>query len=291
MTQDSDTLQSMADLYLCLARAFLPPMEQDFVAALRGDLVEDLTDITAELPFDCGEPARLLRDSLAAVVDDTAILQAYSALFLQPPIRVFLNASVHLDGSLMGPSLKAIEDSFRKHGLQAAEHVRDLPDHLARLLEFAGLLYARAAEAQARGHEDRACAELAAARDFSATFLQPWLPGFAVEIRAICAELELPTPYQYLAELAAIAAWEGDAWRRGEESARHRPEREPKQAACSQCGKPFAEDAALVAVRRLMEKRGLDISHLDRCPHCRGLTDNGRIETLDAAELGLAGER
>lgn len=291
MTQDSDTLQSLADLYLCLARAFLPPMDKDFIAALRGDLVADLHDITEELPFDCGEPAQRLAESMAAIDDDATILQAYSALFLQPPIRVFLNASVHLDGSLMGPSSKAIEDLFRTHGLQPAEHIRDLPDHLARLLEFAGLLYARAAEAQARGRDELASNELAAAREFAASFLQPWLPGFAVEIRTACAELDLPTPYQHLAELAAIAAWEGDAWRRDEESARRRPHREPKQTACSQCGKPFAEDVALVAVRRIMDKRGLDISHLDRCPHCRGLTDNGKIETLDAAALGLEGDR
>jgi|YNPMSStandDraft_2_1061718.scaffolds.fasta_scaffold16777_2 TorA maturation chaperone TorD len=291
MNQDSDTLQSMADLYLCLARAFLPPMEKDFVAAFRSDLVDDLGEIADELPFACNEPAELLRESLTDVGDEL-LLQTYSALFLQPPIRVFLNASVHLDGSLMGPSSKAIEDVFRSYGLQPAEKLRDLPDHLSRLLEFTGLRYAHAAEAAARGRDEQASKEFEAARKFAADFLQPWLPGFAVEIRTACEEMGLPTPYQHLAELAAIAAWEGDAWREIEkDSKRDRPQREPKQTACSQCGKAFAEDAALVAVRRIMEKRGLDTSHLDRCPHCRGLTDNGKIETFDAAELGLAGEQ
>ncbi|MDP1527160.1 MAG: molecular chaperone TorD family protein [Rhodocyclaceae bacterium] len=288
MNQDSDYLQSMSDLFLCLARAFLAPTDKDFVAAFRSDLVDDLNDIAAELSFACNEPAELLRDSLTDVGDDL-LLQTYSALFLQPPIRVFLNASVHLDGSLMGPSAKAIDDVFRSHGLQPAEKMRDLPDHLSRLLEFTGLRYAHAAESEARGHSAQACKAFEEARKFAADFLQPWLPGFAVEIRTACEEMGLPTPYQHLAELAAIAAWEGDAWREIEkDSKRDRPEREPRQTACSQCGKAFAEDAALVAVQRIMEKRGLDISHLDRCPHCRGLTDNGKIEALDMAELGVA---
>lgn len=290
MNQDSDYLQSMSDLYLCLARAFLPPMDRDFVAAFRGNLVDDLNDIAAELSFACNEPAELLRESLTDVGDDL-LLQTYSALFLQPPIRVFLNAAVHLDGSLMGPSSKAIEDVFRSHGLQPAATMRDLPDHLSRLLEFTGLRYAHAAEAEARGDAEQARKAFEEARKFAADFLQPWLPGFAVEIRTACAEMGLPTPYQHLAELAAIAAWEGDAWREiGKDSKRDRPEREPKQTACSQCGKAFAEDAALVAVQRIMAKRGLDTSHLDRCPHCRGLTDGGKIETHAAASLGFAGE-
>jgi TorA maturation chaperone TorD len=287
MTLDSDNLQSLADLHLCLARAFLPPLSTDFVAALRTDLVDDLDALAEELPFACTEPVGLLRASFTTVDNPEQLLQAYSALFLQPPVRVPLNASVHLDGSLLGPSTKVMEEAYRRHGLQPSDDLRDLSDHLSRLLEFVGLLFARAAEAATAGDDSRAAVLAAEARESSLAFLRPWLPGFAVEIRNACEELELPTPYQHLAELAAIATWEGDTWRHDNDTPRERPEHAPRQTLCSECGKPFAEDAALVAVRRIMEKRGLDISHLDRCPDCRGLSDHGQIEPLHGAEPGL----
>lgn len=279
--------QALAELHLLLSRAFLPPMDAAFATAFRRDLADDLEALARELPFECGDPIRELRASLEAVTDDTHLLQAYSALFLQPPIRVYLNASVHLDGSLLGPSSKLMEEAYHRHGLCPSDDLRDLSDHLSRLLEFVAMLFARAAETgQTEGDREQAAALLAEAREFSAAFLRPWLPGLAVEVRGVCEESGLPKPYQHLAELAAIAAWEGDAWRRPEAAVRERPELAPRQANCSACGQPFAEDAALTAVRRIMEKRGLDTAHLDRCPNCRGLTDNGKADTLPALQLG-----
>jgi TorA maturation chaperone TorD len=276
--------QTLAELHLLLSRAFLPPMGANFVAAFRRDLADDLEALARELPFECIDPIRNLRASLDAVTDGGHLLQAYSALFLQPPQRVFLNASVHLDGALLGASSLAMEEAYRRHGLHPAESLRDLSDHLSRLFEFVALLFVRAAEA---GTAEQSSALSAEAREFSAAFLRPWLPGFAVEVRGACDELGLPKPYQHLAELAAIAVWEGDAWRRPDAAAQDRPERAPRQADCSACGQPFAEDAALAAVRRIMEKRGLGIAHLDRCPNCRGLTDNGSTDTLPARQLGV----
>lgn len=284
--------QALAELHLLLARAFLPPMDADFAAAFRRDLPEDLEALARELPFDCAEPMRNLRASLAALTDDGQLLQAYSALFLQPPQRIFLNASVHLDGALLGASSLAMEEAYRRHGLQPAESLRDLSDHLSRLFEFVALLFVRAAEAE--GHDAERAAELSAeAREFSVAFLRPWLPGFAVEVRSVCEELGLPTPYAHLAELAAIAVWEGDAWRRssGDGASRTVTEKAPRQTNCADCGQPFAEDAALAAVRRILEKRGLDVAHLDRCPNCRGLTDAGKIDTAPAQRLGAEDAR
>jgi TorA maturation chaperone TorD len=287
MTHDSENLHALADLHLCLARAFLPPLSAEFAAAFRTDLVDDLDALAEVLPFQCTEPARLLRDSLTEIDNAEHLLQAYSALFLQPPLRVSLNASVHLDGSLLGPSTKLIEEAYRRHGLQPAEALRDLSDHLSRLLEFIGLLFDRAAEAAEAGDSERAAELASEAREFSETFLRPWLPGFAVEVRSVCEELGLPTPYAHLAELAAIGVWEGDAWRRsaGDHAFRTRTEKAPRQTMCADCGLPFAEDAALAAVRRILEKRGRDVSHLDRCPNCRGLTDAGKVETAPAQHL------
>lgn len=287
MTHDSENLHALADLHLCLARAFLPPLSAEFATAFRTDLVDDLDALAEALPFQCAEPARLLRDSLAEIDNAEHLLQTYSALFLQPPIRVSLNASVHLDGSLLGPSAKLMEEAYRRHGLQPAEALRDLSDHLSRLLEFVGLLFERAAEAAEAGDSERAAELASEARESSALFLRPWLPGFAIEIGDACAELALPLPYRHLAEFAAIAAWEGDAWLRGNNGSRDRPEHAPPQTLCSACGKPYAEDAALSAVRRIMQKRGLDISHLDRCPDCRGLSDENVHPDVQPAETHL----
>lgn len=278
--------QALAELHLLLSRAFLPPMDAAFATAFRRDLADDLEALAQELPFECGDTIRELRAGIEAVKDDAHLLQSYSALFLQPPIRVYLNASVHLDGTLLGPSSKLMEEAYHRHGLCPSADLRDLSDHLSRLLEFVAQLFARAAEA---GDAAQAAALSAEAREFSAAFLRPWLPGLAVEVRGACEELGLPKAYQHMAELAAIAVWEGDAWRRAgaEDAVRDRPELAPRQANCSACGQPFAEDAALTAVRRIMEKRGLDTSHLDRCPNCRGLTDNGQVDTLLAPRPGV----
>lgn len=257
--------QALAEFHLLLSRAFLPPLEANFAAAFRRDLADDLEALAGELPIECLDPVRNLRASLDAVTDDGHLLQTYSALFLQPPMRVHLNASVHLDGALLGASSLAMEEAYRRHGLQASESLRDLSDHLSRLFEFVAVLFARAAEA---GEAEQAAALRAEAGEFSAAFLRPWLPGFAVEVRGVCDELDLPRPYQHLAELAAIAVWEGAAW--GDPGQDSVP--------CPDCGQPYVEEAALAAVRRIMEQRGLAVAHLDRCPNCRGLTDNGEVE-------------
>lgn len=280
MSDNAAYLHALADLHLCLARAFLPPMAPGFAAAFQSDLVDDLDAIAAELSFACGEPAGFLRDSLQALAGPDHLLQTYSALFLQPPIRVPLNASVHLDGSLLGPSARAMEDAYRRHGLEPSSGLRDLPDHLSRLLEFVGILFARAAGAVEAGDAPSAGMLLGEAREFSASFLRPWLPGVAVDIRGVCIDLDLPMPYQHLAELAVIAVWEGDAWRQGGDAAHASTGRNVRRTPCSACGKPFAEDAAVVAVRRIMDKRGLATAHLDRCPDCRGLADHGPQQTL-----------
>ena len=128
--------QALAELHLLLSRAFLPPLEASFAAAFRRDLADDLEALARELPFACIDPIRNLRASLDAVADDGHLLQTYSALFLQPPLRVHLNASVHLDGALLGASSLAMEEAYRRHGLQPSESLRDLSDHLSRLFEF-----------------------------------------------------------------------------------------------------------------------------------------------------------
>lgn len=265
---------AIADLHLLLARAFLPPLEATFARAFVEDLPEDLADIAAQLPFDCAASIDALRKSVVGLGHD-GLLQAYSALFLQPPQRASLDASVYLDGAARGPSSLEVEERYARHGLACDARLRELPDHLSRLFEFSAYLLAR--EPGGEGERE--------AREFVGTYLRPWVPALAVEIRAACDELALPRPYQHLAELAAFAAWEGEGWRRGD--AHREPERSPKQAHCVQCARPYAEDAALRAVRRIMKKKGLPMGHLDRCENCRGLTDDvtGTVEPAEMRAL------
>lgn len=288
MTHHSEHLRALADLHWCLGRAYLPPLDGELATAMREDLADDLAAIADELGFACAASIDGLRASLAEI-DHARLLQAYSGLFLQPPMRVNLNASAYLDGCLLGPSVNVMEAAYRRHGLRAADTLHDFSDHLSRLLEFVGLLFARAAEASDAGDRVTAGELCAEARAFSARHLRPWLPGFAVEVRHAAADLALPTAYQHLAELAAIAVWEGDAWRHAvqAETTLKTDEAAPAQAYCVRCGKPHAEDAALATVRRILAARGLDTTHLDRCPQCRGLSDDECMETRPACELGL----
>lgn len=270
-----------ADLHFLLARAFLPPLERAFARSFTRVLPDDLGEATAGLPFDCSCSIVALRESVAGL-RHRELLQAYSALFLQPPRRASLEASIHLDGAAMGAATLAVTERYAMHGLSPAEGLREPSDHLARLLEFCGYLWERAATAKDEEHA-QACER--EARDFVAAFIAPWTPALAVEIRLACGEMALPRPYQHLAELTAAAAWEGEGWRRGDER-RPRSHR-PRMAACVGCGKPHAEEAALRAVRRIMKKKGLAIGHLDRCENCRGITDDvpGALEPAELRTL------
>ena len=270
---------ALADLHLVLARAFLAPMAPEFAHAFLHDLPEDLGEIARELPFDCREPVAAFARSVSGLGSER-LLQAYSALFLQPPQRASLDASVYLDGAARGPTTLAVEARYAAYGLRPSDEVRELPDHISRLLEYSGFLLARASAAEGTPQAGEMERE---ARDFMGSYLRPWIPALCVEVRAACEELDLPRPYQHLAELAAMAAWEGEGWRR-DPAAANRPTRTPRQALCSQCNQPYAEDAALRAVRRIMTKKALPTAHLDRCENCRGLRDD-TCGTVEPAEI------
>jgi putative dimethyl sulfoxide reductase chaperone len=271
--------RALSDLYLLLGRAFLPPLEASFAQAFVRDLPEDLGQIAGELPFDCAAGVAAFRGSVEGL-EQGELLQAYSALFLQPPQRASLDASVYLDGAAMGPTTAAVEKRYASHGLRPSEALRELPDHLSRLLEFSGFLLGRAAEAKGARS---ATARTREAREFIGAFVRPWVPALAVEVRAACTGLALPRPYQHLAEIAAVAAWEGEGWR----PEHRRAARAPRQALCARCARPYAEDAALRAVRRIMKRKGLRLDHLDRCGDCRGISDQVTAAPEPADSRGL----
>jgi len=255
-----------ADFYLCLSRAFLPPGEESF-NAMKDLLADDLEEIASDVDYPIADSLAELRTVMGRVADPLALLQAYSGLFLQPPRQVPINASLYLDGAIMGRSTDAMERIYRNHGMQKAEGFRDLPDHLALLLEFIAYLFDKA--------HDQADAE--DARAFIREFLLSWVPVFVRQLEKATGELGHPPVYLHLARVlrAALIHDAGeipeDLWRiidpdrfRGE------VEKERAMALCRDCGAPIAPAGRMRRVKRVLEKEGIDTTHLDLCLNCRG---------------------
>jgi putative dimethyl sulfoxide reductase chaperone len=269
-------MRSLAELYLTLSRAFLPPREEAFCTAFRADLAGDLEEITADLPFSVRAHLDGFRAGLAEVPDNLVLQQLYSRLFLTPPQLVSLNASLYLDGTLMGRSVGTMEARFAAHGLARAETFRDLSDHVCVQLEFLASLYALAAES-----EPEAQALLAEeARAFARNYLQPWSLPLAQRIAAACARHGLASPYAHLATLLAETLWEGQVPSAADSNAPHETpapaEVAAQQQACRVCGAEFLPSREIAAMKQILAQRGLGTGHLDVCPDCR------------AAQMGLA---
>lgn len=193
-------LEQRAEFYLCMARAFLPPGSDAVWRAFRDDLADDLADLDHGLVYGIEAPLAALRREVAAVPDAVHLLRTYSALFLTPPVPVTLNAGVYLDGAIMGPSVVALEECYRKCGLRRAEGFRDLSDHVSVQLEFAALLHGLEARA-ARGEAP----PLIRAAHFLEAFASYWLPYFCEALeKATCAGRS-PNPWLPLARILGIA--------------------------------------------------------------------------------------
>lgn len=201
---------SRAEFYLCLARAFLPPHTENDYRALAVYLADDLADLAGEIGYPIAEPLAQLRAAFGALPEPLALLQLYSKLFLTPPTPVALNTGRYLDGAVMGGSVQAIEDWYRRRGLERAESFHDLPDHVTLQLEFVARLFAGAAAARQAGEEPEAQRIEAEARAFLGAFVAHWLPGFCAALERTHTERRLPAPYLHLARILR-AAVERDA--------------------------------------------------------------------------------
>ncbi len=170
-------LTDRAAFYLCLARAFLPPQEAAAYDAIKLHLADDLSDLVTTLNYPAADHLGNLRQEVAKVSDHLALLQAYSQLFLAPPVPVTLNAGRYLDGAVMGRATVAIEKCYRDAGLDRAGSFHDLPDHVSLQLEFVAYLCASEAASEAPGIK---------ADDFLATFVHYWLPPFTTALEETC---------------------------------------------------------------------------------------------------------
>lgn len=185
-----------AAFYLCIARAFLPPQEAAAYDAIKLHLADDLSDLVTTLDYPAADHLGNLRQAMANVPGHLALLQAYSQLFLAPPVPVTLNAGRYLDGAVMGQATVAIEECYRDAGLDRAGSFHDLPDHVSLQLEFVAYLCA----SEAAGDAPRTKAD-----DFLASFARYWLPPFVTALEKVSGPDGAARVYLCLARLLHVA--------------------------------------------------------------------------------------
>jgi len=250
-----DAFSTATELWLTLARAFLPPANRDTANAVLQWLTEDLNDLCGCMDIDAAHTTGRLEAALAAVPDAEALLIHYSGLFLAPPIKARLNLSFYLDGTLNGVSQDAIELLLAKYGVAKNDGFHDLPDHMAVVLELMALLAASPGTEQ-----DQAV--------LAQGFLLPALP----RLRADIATHAPDSPYLHLLDLvlAALAPFGQPQ----EDSAPRKPRYDKSLERgiwrhCSQCDQPYAREKELLIMTRALQEQGLPTEHLRICPNCR----------------------
>ena len=235
-----------AELYLCLARSFLPPAGEAAFAALRDSLADDLEALCGVLGIPATGPLDELRAAIASIADADALSRLYSKLFLAPPRRVQIHSGVYLDGGLMGRSVQALEAWYRRAGVERREDFRSSSDHVAVQLEFAACLYARAPSALPAEH-------------FLDSFPAHWLPGFISDLEQATDEVGA-NPYLPLARVlaAAVARY---AVPLPQDPRRQRGQRALERARTKRAARGVTP-ADLAEIERRLREKGLSTEHL-----------------------------
>lgn len=258
--------------YLTLSRAFATPQTHAAFEAFRDALAEDLSEYGRLLAYPIEDATGFLSRTIESVGSAGELLQIYSGLFLQPPRRAHLNASLHLDGALLGRSADACGRAYAQYGLGRAEDFHELPDHLALQLEFLAFLYERAAR------EPAAAGPLVAeAQAFIRALVLSWVPMLARQMREAVMENGLHPLYVHLVGILQDALMV-DAGEISEElwtvidpeRAAARKAQEREMVHCRECGVAIAPAGRVRRVKKVLEREGIDGSHLDLCFDCRG---------------------
>lgn len=236
-----------AEFYLCLARSFLHPAEAGF-AALRDALAEDLESLSAALGYGAERPIEDLRRTMAAMRGEEDLCLAYSALFQAPPRLVHLGASAYLDGTVMGGSVAAMEQCYRRCGVERSERFRNPADHVSVQLEFVAYLYASGRREVAPEH-------------FLDAFARHWLPGFVADLEAASPRVRA-NPYYALARVLSLAV-ERDAVPMPRDAREERHNKALVRARRKRAMQGItAED--MQEIERRLKARGLSTEHLRR---------------------------
>jgi TorA maturation chaperone TorD len=253
-----EQLQSRAELYLCLARAFLTPASEDAWLALRDALADDLDEIDGALGYDFAAHVARYRAALTTITGQPELLQIYSGLFLAPPRPACINTGAYLDGAVNGGSVLAMEEAYRESGLARDESFRDLSDHLAIQLEFVASRYMACLADPDRPDEE-------VAGRFLDRFLRPCLPALIADLAAAPVA---QNPWLHLARLLQVAVVH-DARAapppRKEEMRLHTALAKARHD-CVQNG-VSADDMAFIAQR--LQEKGLATDHLAIAPELR----------------------
>lgn len=245
--------QALAELYLTLSRAFLAPDNEEAWVAMRDALADDLDELGVVLGHDIAGPVAGYRGSIAAIPDQASLLQIYSALFLAPPRPVVINTGAYLDGVVNGGSVLAMEEEYRRWGVERNDGFKDLSDHVSIQLEFIAHLYGCGATAKDVS-EDRPDA---AAEEFLQSYVARWLPPFLRDLESQHERLDgLDNPWRHLARVLRVLV-PLDAGR-GEPHGHAR-------------GEITAADIAVIA--RKLREQGLTTDHLPLPP---GQSEDGQ---------------
>lgn len=186
-----------ADLFFCLAAAFLPPPAELTGRAWCHALASDIDELAAELELDASAAVRALREHAATSSSDEPWLVEYSRLFLVPPVAVTLNTGIYLEGSLGGTSAQMMEQCYATAGFTRREDFRDLPDHVAIQLEFVAVLLERAAQ----GDTDAALM----ASEFADGFIRHWVDPLRTACERAAERFDAARAYAALVGLAGAS--------------------------------------------------------------------------------------
>ncbi|NMG73268.1 TorD/DmsD family molecular chaperone [Aromatoleum diolicum] len=264
---DARNLESLAErgeFYLCLARAFLTPVQPAAFAGLRDALADDLAELGESLGYTCAGDVACYREAIATIPDHASLLRLYSSLFVAPPRSIQINTGSYLDGAVNGGSVAAMDEAYRRCGVARDADFHDLSDHLSVQLEFVALLYFRSAETIAGG------APLPAVRPehFLHDFVSRWLPHFIGDLEKDAENRGAsPNPYLPLARILA-AAVAHDAVAEALPATTQRAHKAISKARHDRAERGVTDEDMAFIARKLREK-GLSTDHLAIPPERR----------------------
>ncbi len=262
--RNSESLTERGELYLCLARAFMTPLDAASYAGLRDALPQDLDELGASLGYDWAEALPAYRAAIGQIDSHASLLGLYSSVFLAPPRTVQLNTGTYLDGALNGGAVLAMETLYRSCGVERGAHFRDFPDHISVQLEFVAWLYLRQAESTV-GQESRPAIR---PEHFLHDYVARWLPPFVADLEEeIARRGESTNPWLALARLLAVAVAH-DAQAPEIAPAELRAQRAIDQARQKRAERGVTDaDMAFIAAR--LREKGLSTDHLAIPPEQR----------------------
>ena len=265
MSLDTENIQSRAEFYLCLARAFLTPDSEQAWRGMREALADDLEELGKTLGYEIDNYIASYWLAIASVPDQPTLLQVYSALFLAPPRRVSINTGTYLDGALNGGSVLAMEEAYQRGGVARSEAFKDLSDHLSLQLEFvAHRFLARREMSDAETPDEDA-------EKFLDTFVARWLPPFIADLER---EGTAPNPYLHLARILQAAVTR-DA-RAAPLSAIHSRRQMALDKARHERGARGVTEQDMAFIAQCLREKGLSTDHLSIPPgqrdEARGLS-------------------